>query len=81
MAWLYLLVVAPVYGVVAAQCLVQGFTYLALVLISLMGFSKGSAPRDELLAALGASLLGVLIFAALLAGGVYLMHSYTAFGQ
>lgn len=73
MSWQSLLIVA-VWGMLAAQLIIQACLFLILFVFALIGFVTAAekVPRENNLAAMGASASGVVVFSLLFVGGLWI---------
>ena len=81
MYWLHLCVTAPLWGMVSAQIFLISALSVVNFCIAVVGLLKRRVPLVQLGAALATSLFSAVLFAALLAGGIYIIREYTAFGE
>lgn len=74
MSWLNLLIVAA-WGMLAAQFCIQACLFLVLFAFALIGFVAGAekVPRSNNIAAMAASLGGVVVFTLLFVPGLWIV--------
>jgi hypothetical protein len=81
MYWFYILIVAPLWGTISAQLLMISGLSLINSFIGVIGFFRRKTDFFNLAAATAVPFLNCILFAALLAGGSYLIQQYTSFGS
>ena len=74
------LVVSPLWGAVSSQLLLQAWLAFVNLIIHLIGLVMGRVKRKINLSGIGAALVQMLLFSALLHGGHYLLTEVFSFG-
>lgn len=79
MYWFYVLIVAPLLGMISAQFLMISGLSLINFLIAVIGMFKGKVAITNLVIATAISFFNCIMFATLLVVGRYLIQRHTSF--
>jgi fatty acid desaturase len=80
MYWFYVLIVAPLWGMISAQLFMISILSLIFV-IAVVGIFKRKVALTNLAIAMAVSFFNCILFVTLLVGGRYLIQKYTSFGS
>ena len=72
--------VSPLWGAISSQLLLQSWLAFVNLIIHLIGLVKGRVERKINLSGIGAALVQMLLFSALLYGVPYLLTEVFSFG-
>jgi hypothetical protein len=80
MYWFNVLVIAPVWGMLSVQLVLQGMIGLINFLVALVASFRRILPIEMMLATLFAPVLMMLIYFGIFVGGKYIVDNFTSLG-